>query len=90
MVLESLVFKEDGSLEGNSLREEVKDAICAYLEKEYHEERSAVYEEACDLSDVVFNVLGIPDIVQDAPYEAWESCKSATITAICRQASKKG
>jgi len=54
--------------EGNSLRDEVKDAICGYLEKERCEERSAVYEEACALSVVVFDVMGVPEKVQGQPY----------------------
>lgn len=51
-------------MEGNSLRDDVKDALKEYIEKELSFCDST--DTACNIADIIFEVLNISDKEQDA------------------------
>lgn len=66
--------------EGSSLRDQMKDMIRGYLADYHHVAESEVdYDMVCDLVDVVFDVMRIPENKQDYPYKEYVTIIEPTL-----------
>ena len=61
-------------VEGNSLRDEMKDNIKGYLSDYFHiPEDDVDADMVADLADQAFDVVKIPERAQDMPYEKFSA-----------------